>query len=232
LDGVLHTLYLMFNEGYKASGGERLVRGDICEEAIRLTSLLAEHPAGNRPGIHALLALMLLNAARIPARVDDAGNLLLLREQDRTLWNKAMIARGMVHLARSAAGDEITGYHLQAGIAACHGTARDYDSTDWRKILALYDRLVESDDSPVIALNRAVVVAELHGPQAGLDAVGAIRNREKLESYHLLHAVLGEFEMRLNHPKAASEHFRKSWQLSATKPEQDFLKKQLAGFGM
>lgn len=228
LDGVLHSLYLLFNEGYKASGGEHLVREDICGEAIRLTGLLAEHPVGNRPKTHALLALMFLNAARIPSRVDDAGNLLLLREQDRTLWNKAMIARGMFHLAGSAAGDEITGYHLQAGIAACHCTAKDYDSTDWLKILALYDRLVESDSSPVIALNRAVVMAELHGPQAGMDAVGAIRNREKLESYHLFHAVLGEFEKRLGHLEAAAEHFQRSLDLAMTKAEREFLKKQLA----
>jgi len=229
LDGVLHSLYLLFNEGYKASGGEHLVREDICGEAIRLTGLLAEHPVGNRPKTHALLALMFLNAARIPSRVDDAGNLLLLREQDRTLWNKAMIARGMFHLAGSAAGDEITGYHLQAGIAACHCTAKDYDSTDWRKILALYDRLVESNSSPVIALNRAIVVAELHGPQVGREAVVAIRNREKLESYHLFHAVLGEFERRLGCYKAAAKCFRKSLALATTRAEREFLKKQLGG---
>ncbi len=227
LDGVLHTLYLLFNEGYKASGGERLVRGDICEEAIRLTGLLVEHPVGNRSETHALLAVMLLNAARIPARVDDDGNLLLLREQDRTLWDKPMMARGMGHLAGSAGGGTISRYHLQAGIAACHCTAKDYDSTDWRKILTLYDHLMESDGSPVIALNRAVAVAELHGPQAGLNELRAIRNREKLEAYHLFHSVMGEFEMRLNRPKAAAEHFRKSWQLAETKSENQFLQKRL-----
>ena len=120
LDSVLHTLYLLFNEGYKASIGEKLVRQDICLEGIRLTALLAEHPAGNQPRTHALLALMLLNAARIPARVDEDGNLLRLQEQDRTRWDQPMIARGMFHFARSAAGEEVTEYHLQAGIAACH----------------------------------------------------------------------------------------------------------------
>lgn len=231
LDGVLHALYLLFNEGYKASGGEHLVRKDVCEEAIRLASLLAEQPIGNCPMTHALLALMLLNAARIPARVGDSGNLLLLREQDRTLWSQPMIARGMFHLARSADGKEISNYHLESAIASCHCMAQDFDSTDWQKILTLYDRLMESDDSPVIALNRAIVVAELDGPQAGLDAVATIRNRKKLESYHLLHAVLGEFEMRLNHPKSAAEHFRKSWQLAATKSEQEFLKMRLGRSG-
>ena len=226
LDGVLQSLYLLFNEGYKASSGEKLVREEICHEAIRLTGLLAEHPAGNQPRTHALLALMLLNAARIPTRVDGAGNLLLLKEQNRTRWDQPMIARGMFHFAQSAAGEEITEYHLQAGIAASHCAAKDYESTDWRQILSLYDRLVEFDDSPVIALNRAVVVANIHGPGAGLDAVAAIQGREKLDSYYLLYAVLGEFEAQLKDPLAAAGYFRRSLQLAETKSEQLFLSKR------
>ncbi len=226
LDGVLESLYLLFNEGYKASSGEKLVREDISQEAIRLTGLLAVHPAGNQPKTHALLALMLLNGARIPARVDGEGNLLRLKEQDRTRWDQPMIARGMFHFAQSAAGKEITEYHLQAGIAACHCAAKDYESTDWRQILSLYDRLVEFDDSPVIALNRAIVVANIHGPSAGLDAVAAIRGRERLDSYYLLYAVLGEFEAQLNDPLAAAGYFRKSLQLAETKSEQLFLSKR------
>ena len=226
LDGVLQSLYLLFNEGYKASTGERLVREDITEEAIRLTMLLAEHRAGNLPRTHALLALMLLNSARFPTRVDGGGNLLRLKDQDRTRWDRSLIARGLVHLARSAAGDEISEYHLQAGIAACHCAAEDYDSTDWRQILSLYDRLVGFDDSPVVALNRAVVVANLYGPQAGLDAVAAIEDREKLDSYYLLYAVLGEFEAQLNDPLAAAGYFRKSMQLAEIKSEQAFLLKR------
>ncbi|TAL01054.1 MAG: sigma-70 family RNA polymerase sigma factor, partial [Verrucomicrobia bacterium] len=185
LGGVLQSLYLLFNEGYKASSGEQLVREDICHEAVRLTSLLAEHAAGDQPETHALLALMLLNAARIPARTDDAGNLLLLKEQDRARWDQAMIARGMFHFARSAAGETITEYHLQAGIAACHCTARDFASTDWPQILSLYDRLIAMDGSPIVALNRAVAVAQVHGPKAGIEAVAAIRDGEALKSYYL-----------------------------------------------
>jgi len=226
LAGVLQSLYLLFNEGYKASSGEKLVREEICLEAIRLTSLLAEHAAGSQPRTHALLALMLLNAARTPTRVDGQGNLLRLQDQDRTRWDHAMIARGMCHFAQSAAGEEITEYHLQAGIAACHCAAKDYESTDWKQILALYDRLVEFDDSPIVALNRAVVVANLHGPRAGMDAVKAIEGRQKLESYYLLYAVLGEFESRLNDPLAAAGYFRKSLQLAETKSEQQFLSKR------
>ena len=227
LDGVLPSLYLLFNEGYKASIGEKLVREELCHEAIRLTSLLAEHPAGNQPRTHALLALMLLNCARIPARMDGEGNLLLLQEQDRSTWRQPMIARGLFHLTQSAAGNELTPFHLQAGIAACHCAAKDYASTDWPRILSLYDHLIEFDDSPVVALNRAVALAEVRGPQAGIEAVNTIQNLQSLESYYLLHAVLGEFESRLNHARAAAGHFRKSLQLAEIKSEQAFLAKRL-----
>jgi RNA polymerase sigma-70 factor (ECF subfamily) len=227
LDGALQTLYLLFNEGYKASSGEKLVREEICREAIRLTSLLADHPATNQPRTHALLALMLLAGARFPSRVDEKGDLLRLQEQDRSKWDAAMIARGMFHFAKSAAGEEITEYHLQAGIAACHCAAKDYQSTDWHQILSLYDRLVEADDSPVIALNRAVVVANLNGPEAGLKALAAIPNLEQLNGYYLLYAVLGEFEIRLNHAEAAVEQFRRSLELAEMESERAFLTRRL-----
>lgn len=227
LETVLHSLYLLFNEGYKASSGEKLVREEICQEAIRLTTLLAEHPAGNCPKTHALLALMLLNSARIPARVDVDGNLLRLQDQDRSRWDRPMIARGLYHLAHSADGNEITEYHVQAGISACHCDAPDFESTDWRQILALYDRLMQFDNSPVVALNRAVAVANVHGPKAGLEAVAAIENRNKLESYYLLYAVLGEFESQMKDPLAAAGYFRKSLKLAEMKSEQAFLSKRL-----
>jgi RNA polymerase sigma factor (sigma-70 family) len=226
-DNVLQSLYLLFNEGYKASSGENLVREELCEEAIRLAELLVAHPAGNQPKTHALLALMLLNAARNPTRLDGAGNLLRLQEQDRTRWNKSMIARGMFHFARSAAGDELSEYHLQAGIAACHCAAKDYKSTDWQKILLLYDRLAEFDQSPVVALNRAVAVGNIHGPKAGLQAVRDVRDLRKLNSYYLLYAVLGEFEMRSGNLQAAAEQFRRSFELAETKSERAFLLKRL-----
>jgi RNA polymerase sigma-70 factor (ECF subfamily) len=227
LDGVLQTLYLLFNEGYKATSGDSLVREEVCREAIRLAGLVAEHAAGNQPKTHALLTLMLLNGARLTTRLDGEGNLLRLQEQDRTRWDQTMIARGMFYFARSAAGEEVTAYHLEAGIASCHCTARDYASTDWRQILELYDRLMEFDDSPVVALNRAVSIAEVDGAEAGLEAVRQIQNLDSLESYHLLYAVLGEFESRLNHSRAAADHFRKSIQLAEIKSEQAFLSKRL-----
>jgi RNA polymerase sigma-70 factor (ECF subfamily) len=170
---------------------------------------------------------MLLNAARIPAREDDQGNLLRLEEQDRTHWDQTMIARGMSRLQQSAEGGGISDYHLQAGVAACHATAIDYPSTDWASILSLYDRLMEFDDSPVVALNRAVAVANVHGPQEGLKAVRAIKDRHKLAAYHLFYSVIGEFEMRLNNRDAAAEQFRKAFELAETKSERAFLLKRL-----
>jgi RNA polymerase sigma factor (sigma-70 family) len=227
LEGVLQTLYLLFNEGYKASSGPRLVREELCYEAIRLTTLLTRHPQGNEARTHALLALMLFNGARLPARMDTQGNVLRLKDQDRSNWNQPLIARGMLHLAQAGTGNEITEYHLQAGIAACHCTAPDYEATDWRRILSLYDRLVELDDSPVIGLNRAVAVANLKGPQAGLEAIQAIQNREQLNSYYLLYAVLGEFELRSRNFEAAAGHLRQAIQLAGVKSEQAFLAQRL-----
>jgi RNA polymerase sigma factor (sigma-70 family) len=227
LESVLQSLYLLFNEGYKASSGENLVREEFCEEAIRLAELLIAHPAGNQPKTHALLALMLLNAARNPTRLDSEGNLLRLQEQERTRWDKSMIARGMFHFTQSAAGNELSEYHLQAGIAACHCAAEDYESTDWRQILSLYDRLIQFDQSPVVALNRAVAIANIRGPEAGLHAVRGVRDLKKLSSYYLLYAVLGEFEMRSGNLQAAAEQFRRSFELAETKSERAFLLKRL-----
>lgn len=227
LDNVLQSLYLLFNEGYKASSGENLVREELCEEAVRLAELLVAHPVGNQPKTHALLALILLTAARNPTRLDSEGNLLRLQEQDRTRWNKSMVARGMFHFAQSAAGNALSEYHLQAGIAACHCAAKDYESTDWQKILSLYDRLMEFDQSPVVALNRAVAVANLRGPKAGLQAVRSLRDLNKLGSYYLLYAVLGEFERQSGNLQTAAEQFRKSFELAGTKSERAFLLKRL-----
>jgi RNA polymerase sigma-70 factor (ECF subfamily) len=227
LDGVLQALYLLYNEGYKASSGDSLVREDLCREAIRLTGLLADHPSGNQPRTHALLALMLLNAARLPTRVDSDGNLLLLKNQDRARWDKSMIARGMFHLAQSATGSDISEYHLQAGIAACHTASVDFESTDWGQILELYDRLIEFDDSPVVALNRAVALAQVRGPQAGIEAVETIQNLRSLESYYLLYAVLAEFEMQVSHFPAAASHLRKAIQLTEIESERSLLAKRL-----
>jgi RNA polymerase sigma factor (sigma-70 family) len=227
LEGVLQTMYLLFNEGYKASSGESLIREELCAEAIRLATLLAGHPSGNGPRTHALIALMMLNAARLPARVDLHGNILRLKEQDRSRWNPVMIGRGLRHLAESSGGDEVTEYHLQAGIAACHCTAADFESTNWAQILSLYDRLIDIDDSPVVALNRAVAIANVRGPGAGIEALESIKDRHSLDSYHLFYAVLADFETQLSRFQAAANNLRKAIGLTDLKSEQDLLRKRL-----
>ena len=227
LNGVLAALYLLFNEGYKASAGDRLLRVELCAEAIRLTSLLIVHPAGRTPRAHALLALMLLTAARFPSRLDEHGELLRLDDQDRAKWDQTLIARGLMELVEAAQGGELSEYHLQAGIAAIHCTAANYASTDWARILQHYDALNRLKPSPVIALNRAVAVAQLHGPQAGLDAIAAIPQRDRIESHYLLHAVVGELQWRLKSDCAAAESFRRALQLAQVGPEQHYLTQML-----
>jgi RNA polymerase sigma-70 factor (ECF subfamily) len=227
LDGVLAALYLLFNEGYKASAGERLLREELCQEAVRLTALLVAHPAGRTPRSHALLALMLLTAARFPSRVDEHGDLLRLDDQDRSKWIQPLIERGLHHLVEAAQGDELSEYHLQAGIAACHCTAPAYEATDWERILRHYDELARLKPSPIVALNRAVAIAHVHGPPAGLEAVEKIAQRDRLESHYLLHAVIGELHWRMKNDRAAADSFRTALQLAHVGPEQLYLTRML-----
>jgi RNA polymerase sigma-70 factor (ECF subfamily) len=228
LDGVLASIYLLFNEGYKASSGDRLLREELCQEAIRLAGLLLEHPVGRAPRCHALLALMLLTVARFPARLDEHGALLRLDDQDRAKWDRRLINRGLEHLAEAAQGTEISEYHLQAGIAALHCLAPDYASTDWERILLHYDELLRLKPSPVVALNRAVAVAHRHGPQAGLEAIAAIPQQEKIEQHYLLYTVTGELHWRLGNHQAAAWNFRRALDLALVGPEQAYLARLLA----
>ncbi len=227
LQGVLATLYLLFNEGYKASSGDRLLREELCREAIRLALLLVSHPAGDTPRSHALLALMLLTAARFPSRLDEQGALLRLHDQDRSKWDAALIARGLRELAHAARGDELSEYHLLAGIAAIHCTAPDFASTDWRRILRHYDELSRIKPSPIVALNRAVAVAHVHGPAAGLAALAAMPRRDRLDGHYLLHAVTGELHWRLGDKVAAAGSFRSALRLAQVGPEQAYLARML-----
>ncbi|MEO8439115.1 MAG: DUF6596 domain-containing protein, partial [Spartobacteria bacterium] len=227
LNGVLAALYLLFNEGYKASAGDQLLRVDLCREAIRLTSLLVAHPAGRTPRSHALLALMLLSSARFPTRLDEHGDLLRLDEQDRSQWDQSLIDQGLAQLAAAAQGDDVSDYHLQAGIAACHCLAPDSASTDWERILSHYDQLHARNPSPIVALNRAVAVARVHGARAGIDAINEMPRRDLLESHHLFHAVVGELHQQLGDHRAASQSFRRALQLAQVGPEQHHLARLL-----
>ncbi len=192
---LLMTIYLIFNEGYSSQRAQP-VRYELIDEALRLGELVAAHPATAAPETHALLALLWLSAARAATRVDDTGGLLLLEEQDRNQWDRVAIGRGMWHLVRAATGAQISVYHLQAGIAACHATAASIEETDWRAILAYYDQLLHLEPSPVVALNRAVAIAQLHGPDAGLAALAPLRGNPRLAQYPLLLATSGVLHAR------------------------------------
>lgn len=223
LDSVLDVLYLLFNEGYNASHGHTLVRGALCDEAVRLATLLTENAAGDTPKTHALLALFLLQAAHFPARIGGPEEILLLQDQDRSRWNREMIAQGMSHLERAAEGEEPSAFHLQAGIAACHCLARTYAETDWARILSLYDLLVKIGDSPVVRLNRAVALAKIHGTDAGLEALDEIKNQKALRRYYLFYAVRAEFCAEVGRHDEAAENYGQALALTELPAERSFL---------
>lgn len=227
LDSVLRVIYLVFNEGYAATHGDSLVREDLCEEAIRLANLLVKDERLQQPAVHALLALMLLQAARLPARMRD-GRLALLDAQDRELWDQRLIALGLRHLGESATGDRITTYHLQAEIAALHATATDNSNVDWSKIAARYDELYEIEPTPIVALNRAIAQSRRHGPQAGLLALENVASHPALDQYHLLPAVRAEFYKQLGDFHQAADSYRAALACPCSEPERKFLEEQLA----
>jgi RNA polymerase sigma-70 factor (ECF subfamily) len=228
LDGVLGTLYLMFNEGYKASGGARLVREDLCHEAIRLALLIAQHPATRHPKAFALVALMLLNAARLSSRTDEEGMLLRLSEQDRSRWNQAMIHRGIQYLGMAACGTDVSEYHLEAGIAACHSTAPSDSGTNWARILGLYDQLVAKTRSPIAGLNRAVALSKISGPMAGLSALDELSPRPQLEGYYLYHAVRGALMIDAGRGVEAIPPLQRALELTTIPSERQFLQSLIA----
>lgn len=224
---VLEVLYLLFNEGYSAHGGAELVRTDLCAEAIRLAEMLAANPATAGPPVHALLALMYLQASRLPARLDGAGDLLLLDEQDRSRWDSGLVARGLRYLGQSATGDEVTAYHLEAAIAACHATAPDTDAIDWAQILALYDDLLTLKRTPVALLNRAIALAMVEGPEAGISAIQRLAGLPALRRYHLLPAALGALWLRAGRPEQAAACYQAALAMRCSEPERRFLERQL-----
>jgi RNA polymerase sigma-70 factor, ECF subfamily len=231
LASVLDVLYLLFNEGYAAHDGDDLVRAELCREAVRLGELLAE--AGPRvcgadaPAVHALLALMYLQAARLPSRIGDDETLLRLAEQDRARWDASAIARGLRHLDASAAGDALTVYHLEAGIAACHAAAAHYDDTDWGRIVDLYDSLITIKPTPIVALNRAIAVSRRRGPAAGLAAVDAIAGDPVLARYYLLHATIAELALECGDRERAVEAFAAALACECSAPVRRFLEKRV-----
>jgi predicted RNA polymerase sigma factor len=227
LSSVHTVLYLLFNEGYSSSKPDELIRRDLCEEAARLCLLLFEHPASKNQETAALLALMLLHASRFDARLDAGGNMLLLEEQDRELWDRQLIARGIEYLNESAAGSCISRYHLEAAIAAQHSLAPSFAETNWPAILTLYDDLTRLYPSPIHDLNRAIVVAQISGPDAGLDAIHNIKDLESLRDYHLLHATIGEFHRRAGRADQARESLRRAIYCTLSESERRLLERRM-----
>ena len=228
LSTVRHALYLLFNEGYHGASHAGAVRAELCSEALRLVALLAAFPPAATPTTHALAALMSLNAARLPARIDAAGDLLALVEQDRSRWDGRLLAEGLALFDRSTAGGELSAYHVEAAIAVAHVAAPSVAETDWSAIVALYDRLFQVTPSPVVALNRAIALGERDGAERALTELGRISDVERLAAYPFYPAAFGEFELRLGHFAAAREHFRTALGLCRNDTERRFLEKKLA----
>jgi RNA polymerase sigma-70 factor, ECF subfamily len=226
LDTVLHVVYLVFNEGYSASAGEHLTRADLSGEAIRLGRLLLELLP--EPEVMGLLALMLLHESRRPARTSPTGELILLDEQDRSLWNREQIAEGAALVERALATHRFGPYTLQAAIAAVHAEAPTAAATDWIQIVGLYDVLARVEPSPLVELNRAVAVAMRDGPEAGLALVEAILARGDLADYHLAHAARADFCRRLGRTAEARASYERALRLARLEPERRFLERRLA----
>ena len=226
LDAVLHVIYLVFNEGYSASSGASLTRHDLSGEAIRLTRLLIDLLPD--PEAEGLLALMLLHESRRAARASLDGEIILLDQQDRSLWNRDQIAEGIALVQRAFASRRFGPYTLQAAIAAQHAQARDAASTDWAVIVGLYDLLLRADPSPVVELNRAAAVAMRDGPAAGLALIDEILAREELGNYHLAHAARADLCRRLGKTEDALASYMRALQLTRQEPERRFLEKRIA----
>jgi RNA polymerase sigma-70 factor (ECF subfamily) len=228
LEGVIETLYLLFNEGYNAHAGDEHVRTDICLEALRLTRLLAGHEVGRGPRTDALAALMCFQASRLDARVDGAGDILLLEDQDRSRWDQRLIAEGARHLLGATQGEALTSLHLQAGIGACHALAPSYAETDWGRIVAYYDDLLALDPSPVAGLNRAAAVAMAEGPEAGLAALKPLKAVKALQSYFLLHGIEAELLTRAGRGEDARTAWHKALALGPNAAERRWIERRLA----
>jgi RNA polymerase sigma factor (sigma-70 family) len=227
LPAVHRALYLLFSEGYHGASTQSAVRGELCHEAMRLGAVLLEHPRAATPTTYALCALMGLTAARLPARVDLSGKLKSLVEQDRSLWDRKLVLEGLRLLELSASGTELTGYHVEAAIASVHSAALHVADTDWKTIVSLYDLLTAIEPSPVVALNRAIAVAQQEGSERGLDEIGAIANRDRLAGYPFYAAALGELEFRRGSLNTAREHFRAALALARNPMERRFLEQRV-----
>jgi len=228
LDSVLLVIYLLFNEGYSATSDNPTIRKDLCLEAMRLAMLLTESAVTRSyPPVYALVALLCLHSARFDARIDDENNLVILEDQDRSRWNKDLIAQGIQFLAQSASGDKATTYHLEAAIAAEHCLAPNLASTNWDRIFRYYTALEEIKPSSVIQLNLAIVTGKKDGPIAAIHLLHRLESHKALEQYYLLYAALGEFYQETGDSPKARSYFQKALTLAKTPAIKSLLEKKL-----
>jgi RNA polymerase sigma-70 factor (ECF subfamily) len=228
LAGVYGVLYLLFNEGYLSMHHEHAIRRELCDEAVRLTTLLAEHPVGASPESYALLALMHLHAARLDARVDAAGGLLLLEEQDRALWDRERIHVGLAWLQRSASGDTFSRFHAEAGIAAEHCLAPSFAETRWKEIAELYAVLERVAPSPLHTLNRAIAIAEHEDAPAALAIIESVAPPTWLAGSYLWDAVLADLHRRAGHRETSDRHRARAIESAPTDAVRDLLRRRLS----
>lgn len=231
LENVRRALYLLFNEGFHGASMETPVRSELCREAMRLTALLQEYPPAATPATHALLALMCLHAARLPARLNAEGDLTVLTAQDRTRWDTVLLAEGLVLFERSAAGTDLSRYHLEAALAAAHATAGSFEATNWTLIITLYDCLMNLQPSPVVALNRAIAIGFRDGPDSGLAVLRAMDERDRLKNYPFYPAAAAEMELRRGDRESARREFLAALALARSPAERRFLERRLETLG-
>jgi RNA polymerase sigma-70 factor (ECF subfamily) len=231
LASVQRALYLLFNEGYHGAGAESAVRDELCREAMRLAGLLREHARAATPASYALSALMHLHAARLPARVDPSGNLNSLFDQDRSRWDQSLVDEGLRLLDLSATGPELSEYHVEAAIASVHALAPSAEETDWAEIVSLYDTLLTIRPSPVVALNRAIAVAQAEGSERGLEEIRTIKDQDRLADYPFYFAALGELELRSERREVARGQFRAAAALARNAMEREFFEQRARACG-
>jgi RNA polymerase sigma factor (sigma-70 family) len=227
LDTVLLAIYLLFNEGYNATQHEDLIRRDFINEAIRLCELIFRSKLVTHTNCHALLALICFTACRNDTRLDANGNILLLKDQDRSKWNKLLIEKGIYHLEASANEETISKYHMEAGIAYEHTKAKEYAQTNWQNILHCYDLLQKYYPSPIVELNRAIVVSELYGAVEGIKAIENIADTASLKKYYLLPATLGEMHAQLQENEKAKQYFLQAITLTQSEKEKKLLQQKM-----
>ncbi|MEO1050473.1 MAG: sigma-70 family RNA polymerase sigma factor [Bacteroidota bacterium] len=223
LDIILKIIYLLFNEGYNSSSGEKLIRHDLGAEAIRLAGLILENNLLTKPKVHALMSLMCFHASRFDARIGNNGELLTLENQDRTKWHQELINKGLYHLGRSTEWGGISDYHIQATIASCHAQAKNYEDTDWEQILGLYDLQLRVNPSAIVALNRVVAFAKVNGVNDALIELDKIESSGVLNDYYLFYAVKGDFLIQVGKNEEAVYNLSKAAELTQNEAEKEYL---------